>query len=177
MVYVMVFQVDGGCRRNGYSDAIGAAACSLKHRSGSYTTWTRNLPTGTYNTLPTSQRAEITAIILALELALKKYDELDGNPYLDVTIKSDSRYAVGCMTDWIYKWTENGWRNARGDEVANRDLIEMASRLDDRLKEEGEVTYVWIPRSENEVADEACGRALDQQEQDQMSCDSDSDYY
>ena len=79
------------------------------------------------------------------------------------------RYAIGCMTSWIYKWANNGWINAAGYEVANRDLIEEASDLDDRLKKEGDVDYIWIPRKENQYADGCCNDALNDQ------CDSGSE--
>jgi len=72
------------------------------------------------------------------------------------------RYAVGCMTEWIYKWSSNGWVNSAGSEVANRDLIEEASDLDDRVRDLGRVEYIWIPRAENTVADEAVNNALDE---------------
>jgi ribonuclease HI len=61
----------------------------------------------------------------------------------------------------VYKWTRNGWRNAAGFEVANRDLIEKASLLDDRLKEEGNVEYIWIPREQNQDADSLCNEVMD----------------
>lgn len=124
--------------------------------------WT-NFPTA-----PTSQRAEITAIILALEWALERYDGLGGSPRLAVTIRSDSRYAVECMTNWVYNWVRNGWTNSRGFEVANRDLIERASDLDDRVAELGSVDYIWIPRSENRSADALCQQELDEQESSYM---------
>ncbi|KKK13677.1 hypothetical protein P175DRAFT_0507388 [Aspergillus ochraceoroseus IBT 24754] len=162
MGYIMKFYTDGGCRRNGKPGAIGAAAAVLEKRSGGTLSWRKSLPS---YPAPTSQRAEISGIILALEMALQKYDSLNTNPYLDVTIYTDSRYAIGCMTDWIYKWTRNGWINAQGYEVANRDLIEEASRLDDELKEQGDVQYVWIPREQNEQADRICNQRLDEQEE------------
>lgn len=62
---------------------------------------------------------------------------------MDVTIHMDSRYAHDCITEWVYKWVGSGWKNAKGYEVANRDLIEEASDLDDRLKALGVVTYIW----------------------------------
>jgi ribonuclease HI len=158
MVYIMEIYIDGGCRGNGRPDSIGAAAAVFKNRNGTTTTWTIVLPDWPS---PTNQRAEITAVILALEKALEKYDELTFSPRLSVKIFSDSRYAIGCMTDWIYKWCRNGWRNAAGNEVANRDLIEKASDLDDRVKELGSVEYNWIPRAENWQADEACDEAMD----------------
>lgn len=158
----MDFYVDGGCRGNGQEWAFGAAACCLmKSHNRGYSWTSKRLPQ--YPT-PTNQRAELCAIILALEWALEKYDELDSYPNLDVRIHTDSRYAVGCMKTWIYKWAENGWVNSAGNEVANRDLIQRASDLDDRVAELGSVSYIWVPRSENEDADRHCNEILDDME-------------
>lgn len=157
MVYRMVFDVDGGCRNNGSAQPIAAAACIRRARwRSSY--MTRHLP---FHPTPTNQRAELTAIIMALEWALEVYEGLNGAPYIRVTIRTDSKYVVGCMTEWIYKWRDNGWVNARGVAVANYDLIIRAADLEDELTDLGSVRYEWIPRSENEEADEYCNDALD----------------
>lgn len=163
MVYFMEIYADGGCRRNGLPGAIGAAAACVKLREGGWGEWDTidldpNIGT------PTNQRAEIGAIVLALRLALKSYKNLIGYPDLDLEIFSDSRYAVNSMTTWIYKWHRNGWRNAAGNPVANAALIQMASGLDDEVKELGKVTYTWIPRERNAFADKCCNDALDKQE-------------
>ena len=50
--------------------------------------------------------------------------------------------------------------NSTGREVTNRDLIQTASNLDDRLKKEGDVRYVWIPREDNQNADELCSQVM-----------------
>lgn len=63
----------------------------------------------------------------------------------------------------MYKWCKNGWVNARGANVANKDLIEEASDLDDQVAELGEVVYKWIPRKENYLADEACDERMDEE--------------
>lgn len=171
--------MDGGCRRNGSGNAIAAAAAIRKERSGGRY-WHRQRRLSSYQNA-TNQRAEITAIILGLEMALEKYKELDSNPRLNVTIHSDSKYAVNCMNVWIYKWVRNGWTNSRGEEVANQDLIQEASNLDDQLAELGDVKYVWIPRSENEEADKHCNEELDAMEKDNRQQyyddDSDDDYW
>jgi len=159
MVYRMEIYVDGGCRGNGRPGSIGAAVAVFQLKFGAQKRWYKILPR---QPPPTNQRAEITAIIVALEQALEKYEELDTNPWLDVKIYSDSKYAIGCMTDWIYKWSRNGWRNSAGNPVANRDLIQKASDLDDRLKEEGSVEYIWIPREENQDADEFVNEVMDE---------------
>lgn len=101
---------------------------------------------------------------MALEWALVKYDTLRGTPELQVTIYSDSQFAVSCMNDWIYKWCRNGWLNTRGREVVNRDLIERASHLDDLVADLGSIDYVWIRREDNETADELCRQRLDEQD-------------
>ena len=80
MLCIMEMYVDGGCRRNGFSEAIRAAAYIIHIRAGRTKTWTRAIPP---DEIPTNQRAEITAIILALEQALAKYDRLHSAPNLE----------------------------------------------------------------------------------------------
>ncbi len=67
----MVMFVDGGCRRNGYSNAIGAAACIIINKYGKSQGWYREIST---HLNPTSQRAELSALILALETAIEHYE-------------------------------------------------------------------------------------------------------
>ena len=171
MVYTMEIYVDGGCRGNGRAGSFGAAAAVFKYRFGHQKSWYRELPSDSSIT-PTNQRAEISAIILGLEQALELDRGLSTNPYLVVTVHSDSKYAIGCMNDWIYKWCRNGWINSAGRDVANRDLIQKASNLDDELKERGEVKYVWISREMNEDADELCNRVMDDMAQKSDAYDS-----
>ncbi len=160
MVYIMEFFVDGGCRGNGKPGSYGAAAAIFKPKYGRQKRWYEELP-WTQSPVPTNQRAEISAIILALRQALARYEDLNSNPYFKVTIHSDSQYAVNCMNNWVHKWRRNGWRNAAGYEVVNRDLIESALELDNQLEEVGEVRYVWISRADNQDADELCNDVMD----------------
>ena len=66
----------------------------------------------------TNQRMELTAIAKALEYAsvARRQNE-------KVIIYSDSAYAINCYhQDWYINWMRNGWVNAKGEDVANRDL-------------------------------------------------------
>jgi len=159
MVYIIELFVDGACRNNGYAGAVGAAAAVHKLRGNNHFYGTEALEDRWE--AATNQRAEILAIKLGLELALDKHQELRSGTACKVTIHSDSKYAIGCMREWVYKWVSNGWINARGEPVANQDLIKEANSLDDELREVADVTYVWIPRSENSLADRHCNEALD----------------
>ncbi|KAI4089323.1 MAG: hypothetical protein LQ344_005455 [Seirophora lacunosa] len=152
MPYTMRMSVDGACRRNGCSDAVAAAAVVLHRKWGRSQIWTRRLPD--YPS-PTNQAAELTAIIMALERALDFYQNCNMSPYMRVTVMTDSKYAHGCMTNWLAKWMNNGWLNCTGNEVANRDLIEQAVDLQDEIERNGNVDYVWLPREQNDEADAA----------------------
>lgn len=170
MVREMVFRVEGACRGNGRPDAIGAAACCLYTNSsgtGEYRKRTAKLPPWP---TPTNQRAELIAIILALEWARERNENRRRSAMMNVTIHSDSEYAVKCITQWIYRWQANGWRNANGVPVKNQDLIERVSGLSDNLRNHGVIHYIWVPRDENHDADRCCNRALN--EQDTSSSDS-----
>ena len=54
----------------------------------------------------------------------------------NLTIYSDSNYVVQGVTEWIYKWRENGWKTAGGEDVKNRDIWKQLAGLvnDSRVK-------------------------------------------
>lgn len=65
------------------------------------------------------------------------------------------------MTEWRDNWESNGWKNSKGKPVVNRDLVELATELEDMLRQQGKVRYRWVPREENEAADTECNRRMD----------------
>ncbi|KAJ3564892.1 hypothetical protein NP233_g7995 [Leucocoprinus birnbaumii] len=108
----------------------------------------------------TNQRAEINAAIIALD----KVKELLDQEKLDtslVLIMSDSQYLVDAITQYIYKWQDNGWRNARGGEVVNKEDFEELDELIDELEDDYEVfvRFWWVPKEDNEDADEMARQA------------------
>jgi ribonuclease HI len=69
----------------------------------------------------TNQRMELRAAIEALR-------SLEGRRAVD--LHSDSAYLVNCFRDrWYERWQRNGWRNAQGKPVDNRDLWEALLAL------------------------------------------------
>ena len=160
MVLIMDYYVDGGCRRNGRPDAIGAAAVARRYRNGRVAFRADQLDDYYYSA--TSQRAEILAIILALEWAMDDYEKTDTSPRLSITIHSDSRYAVGCMNKWLYKWSNNGWINSAGNSVANQDILQDVINAENRVLEVGTVEYKWVSRDQVHDADKRCNELLDQ---------------
>jgi len=81
----------------------------------------------------TNQRMELTAVIEALAVVTGP-----------VEIVSDSTYVVNCFRDrWWEGWRRRGWRNAKGEPVANQDLWRpLIELVVDRRQ--GEVRFRWV---------------------------------
>lgn len=56
-----------------------------------------------------------------------------------VEIITDSMFLCNCMHKWINKWKCNGWRNKKGNTVANKYMLEQ---LDSRLRAMDSVKFV-----------------------------------
>ncbi|KIW28808.1 hypothetical protein, variant 3 [Cladophialophora immunda] len=84
----------------------------------------------------TNQRAELTAILRALDIAPR---------HREVTIYTDSKYSIDCVTNWYRNWKKNGWVNTKGKPVENKDLVmDIRERIEER-EHLGKLTYfVWV---------------------------------
>lgn len=162
MVLTAKIYVDGGCRGNGTPDAIGAAAAWIMRRWGERKDYVTHLPKCDMDGFaPTNQRAELVAIINAFRLLKEQLSEYSRIPRLDIEIFSDSKYVIGCMTEWADMWKRNGWRHSDGTPVVNWKLIKRTLDLEYEFLDFASVRYTWILRAENEVADRLCNEAMD----------------
>ncbi|KAF6824892.1 RNAse h domain protein [Colletotrichum musicola] len=94
----------------------------------------------------TNQRAELTALLRALEcIPITK----------PVHIWTDSSYSINCATKWYKIWEENGWKaqltaedrkkNITDKEVKNRDLVEAIRRKINERDTIGTLTDIqWV---------------------------------
>jgi ribonuclease HI len=156
--YILI-ATDGACRNNGRADAV--AGCGIYWGPNNTHNKSFQLDDGVR---PTSQRAELSAAIYALS---KFRNILANGGYKhsgridEVVIKTDSAYLVNGMTDWIVKWRNNGYLNARGLPLCNQDLIKELDYLCDEIDELGVQACFWqVPRSQNEDADELAREAI-----------------
>ncbi|KAG8160318.1 hypothetical protein KVR01_009854 [Diaporthe batatas] len=100
----------------------------------------RNISERLSGTPQTNQRAELTAILRALETV-----PLDQG----VMIWSDSMYAINCVTEWFVKWEKNGWKTHKG-QVQNRDLVEAVLVKIRERESHGTTTLIkWIKGHES----------------------------
>ena len=99
----------------------------------------------------TNNQMELTAPIEALKYIKK----LTARKVLaEVEIVSDSKYVILGITEWVFNWERNGWRNAAKKPVLNRELWEELYNLTKELKPKW--TYVKGHNGDkwNERADE-----------------------
>lgn len=74
---------------------------------------------------PTNNLAELLAIRQAIVSV-----ETHGDPGLPAVIYTDSDYAVQCLTRYIHRWRENGFRTHKGQPVKNKGiLVDIYTRL------------------------------------------------
>ncbi|MEA3490468.1 MAG: ribonuclease H family protein [Campylobacterota bacterium] len=110
-------------------------------------------PRGTNNT------AELNALYKALLIASEYIDS--GN----ITILSDSKYSIDCITKWAYGWKRNGWKKKSG-EIKNLEIIKLAHELYDKIKESITIKHVkgHSGIEGNELADRMAVLAIKRQE-------------
>lgn len=71
----------------------------------------------------TNNQQELLAILIAATLY--------GDKSLDITIFSDSAYAINCLTSWRFNWERNGWRKGDNQMPENLDIIKEYKKLID----------------------------------------------
>jgi ribonuclease HI len=134
---------DGACRGNPGPGGWAWASGTASYASGA-------------EAHTTNQRMEVLAVIEALR----------SNPDGPVEIVSDSNYVVKCFHDtWYTGWLRRGWKNSKGEPVANRDLWETLLPL--ALESGRVVTFEKVKGHSgdvmNDFVDELATRAADTQ--------------
>ncbi|KAF7525787.1 hypothetical protein G7054_g10962 [Neopestalotiopsis clavispora] len=84
----------------------------------------------------TNQRAELTAILRALQKV--SVDQ-------DVQIHTDSKYSLNCITEWYRGWVAKGWKTQGGEDVKNKDLVQaIRAKIDDRDASGTKTLFQWV---------------------------------
>ncbi|MFD6888839.1 ribonuclease H [Streptomyces sp. NPDC059957] len=100
----------------------------------------------------TNNVGELTALQRLLEAVA---------PGTAVQVRMDSQYAMKAVTQWLPNWKRNGWKNAAGKPVANRELVESI----DALLADRDVEFRYVPAHRedgdhlNAIADQAASDA------------------
>jgi ribonuclease HI len=102
---------DGACSGNGTVNSYGGYAAIIHLHNGQVKTITGAVR----NT--TNQKMELMAAITALKV-INTICEIP----CEIIVITDSQYVVKGMSEWIHNWQKNGWKNAGGKPISNREL-------------------------------------------------------
>jgi ribonuclease HI len=140
---IVVVWTDGACKHNGVSARASAGIGVWFGKDDA-----RNVSAALPGASQTNQRAELAAAIAALE---RVRDDKH------VEIRSDSKYVVDGVTQWLPVWRTNGFVSSKGTLVANRDLW---SRIDRLLRErvDRRTDFVHVRAHQGEEGNEAADR-------------------
>lgn len=111
----------------------------------------RNLTEPFYIKPITNNRAEIYAVIKAVEIFSISYDQKCSN--ISLQINSDSQYLINTMTKWYKGWKKRGWKKADGKEPLNLDLLCHLDNLIEKHKKCFNVTYNHVRAHKKEPKD------------------------
>jgi len=115
------------------------------------TSWRyRNVSEALKGSKQTNQRAELTAILRALNIAPL---------HRDVTIYTDSKYSIDCVTNWYKNWQKNKWTNSKGKPVENKDLVvDIREKIEERDQFSKGTFFVWVKGHKDNVGNIAADR-------------------
>lgn len=132
---VLSIYTDGACLANG----------TLGGRAGIGVFYDVNDPRNISTRLPgphqTNQRAELYAVLKALE-------SLHTQPpcVRNVVIFTDSKYVVKGLTVWATKWEQEGWKTLKNKQVVSMDLFKRARDMISTLNANGlTVKFIHVP--------------------------------
>jgi ribonuclease HI len=97
----------------------------------------------------TNNQMELTGPIEALKHIKNKFSNVSG-----IEVVSDSKYVILGITEWIFNWQENNWRNAAKKPVLNRELWEELYELTQEFKPKWTYVKGHNENKWNERADE-----------------------
>ncbi len=140
---VFIF-TDGACRGNPGPGGWGAL---LRYDGRERSLYGAELQT-------TNNRMELLAVISSLAILKRS---------CTIEVTTDSQYVRNGITQWVFKWKQNGWRGSDKKPVKNKDLWE---RLDQEVQRHEGIKWHWVRghsgHPENTIADQLANQAIDE---------------
>lgn len=132
-MYKITIYTDGACSGN---PGVGGWGAILIYKDNKKELYGGNLHT-------TNNKMELTAVIEALK-SLKKECEID--------LYTDSKYVKDGITEWLYNWKKNNWKNSQKKDVLNKELWQEL----DNLQLSHKINWYWVKgHADNELNNRA----------------------
>ena len=110
---MLYFYIDGSATNNGKENSKGGYGIIIfdeyNNLIDAYCEYFNNV---------TNNQMELRAFLKSFELLNTKYKNQQA------TIYSDSAYCINILNSWIYTWSKNNWKTAKGNTIKNLDIIQ-----------------------------------------------------
>lgn len=114
---------DGSCLNNGKKNSTGAIGIFFSDDDNdNYAQAIEN-----DGNKITNQTMELIACMQAFRIIDNKI--VNGLKLKMVYVYTDSSYLINCVNKWYGQWEKNGWKNSKGKDVENKDLIKVLYEL------------------------------------------------
>ena len=133
---IIIF-TDGACSNNGKPIAKGGCGVHFPHKE------LQDISQQFTKSPITNNRAELYAILSAL-------NALQNIIFNTLTINSDSKYAINCVTIWYKKWEKNGFVGSNKKPVENLDIIDDIVKI---IRSNPNIKFQYVAREYNTEAD------------------------
>lgn len=139
---------DGNCKGNGKKHA----------RAGYSVFFTDNIESPHYRfnktrfvaTEPTNNKAELSGIKYAIKTISQNIDLFKDTRNI---ICTDSMYSINCIEKWSKSWIKNGWKNSKGEEVKNKELIQEIIDIKTSIPENIKISFKHVYGHTKEPSD------------------------
>jgi len=142
----IIVYTDGACEHNGTPRAKAGVGVFFGYGDS------RNISEPLPGAVQTNQRAEMLAVVRALEVVNVRKDNTP------LVIKSDSNYTVKGHREWLPNWKRNGWKTSTKSDVKNADLWRRLDSEIIKARTRRNVTLQWVRGHAGEEGNEAADR-------------------
>lgn len=111
---------DGGCRSNGKRNP--KAGYSIFFTDDQDSQFYDFNATRLVVTDPTNNKAELSGIKAIYKTLYENTSLFQDH---EVIICTDSMYSINCIDKWSKSWVKNNWKNAKGEDVKNQEIIKQ----------------------------------------------------
>ncbi|KAL8283426.1 hypothetical protein RQP46_005836 [Phenoliferia psychrophenolica] len=155
--HYQILYFDGACSNNGESGATAGIGVAFgKDESCCFSYY---LEITEHGQIPTSQRAELSAAILAVSLVdglgeACGIEKKENRRKKEFAIVGDSEYVIKGITEWYPNWKRKGWKTSSGNTPSNLDLFHQLNKLISEQEAKGIKIGFWhVERRFNSIAD------------------------
>lgn len=130
---------DGNCKGNGKKYAKAGYSVFFNDKEDS-PYWKFN-KTRLVVSEPTNNKAELSGIKYAFKTIYENQELFKNNKNI---ICTDSMYSINCIDKWSKSWSKNGWKNSKGQDIKNKELIQDILKLKESIHSDVKILFKHV---------------------------------